>query len=327
MKLCTLRTSKADDEALRALRSADRRTRKLSAAFFTSKLWPAKSVIRVAFVERADGVPRTSVEEIRRTHEGKSMDPLQEVVGGMSVEAAIERIVRERFEPIVNLSFEFIADAKRAHVRISFKPSEGCWSELGTDCTRTLGTDKPTLNFAWFDVATTIHEFGHVLGMIHEHQNAAGHAIRWNESEVYKWAKQAQGWNRQTTYENIIEKYSQTLTNGGVYDPESIMLYFFPASLTTNGQGTRENLRLSVHDVLYLQSMYPGRDAQGFYRSVYGSALGPTLAPFDREKQEELYERDGRRDGLSGLDRAIFITVLIIVCSYVVVRFLIPRVG
>ena len=112
------------------------------------------------------------------------------------------------------------------------------------------------MNFGWFDVATVMHEFGHVLGMIHEHQNPNGNQIPWNTEAVYDWGKRTQGWDQKTIYNNIIKPYNVDSINGSVYDPKSIMLYFFPPSLTLNNKGTEQNNILSFGDVIYLADVY-----------------------------------------------------------------------
>ncbi len=53
--------------------------------------------------------------------------------------------------------------------------TEGCWSMVGTDAIK-IETDKPTmvLNFKHFtpvqQVSIVVHQFGHALGLEHEHQ-------------------------------------------------------------------------------------------------------------------------------------------------------------
>jgi hypothetical protein len=110
--------------------------------------------------------------------------------------------------------------------------------------------------------------------MIHEHQNPKNNNIEWNDKKVYQWAKITQGWDEKRTYENIIEKPSEQI-NGSSYDPESIMLYFFPAELTKNNKGTNQNLFWSPKDIIYLGiDVYPGeRDVNKLYYKWYGKEI------------------------------------------------------
>lgn len=110
----------------------------------------------------------------------------------------------------------------------------------------------------------------------HEHQNPRGKPIQWNDQVVYKWAAETQGWDQQTTKHNILERYDITQINGSNFDPLSVMLYFFPPELTLNGQGTKQNLRLSGEDVLWINKNYAQgakQTAEQFYQKVYNMSL------------------------------------------------------
>jgi len=246
--------------------------KKLQAAFFTKKIWPDGSKIRIAFLGTGDAIKRTDL------FKAKDLDPLQNEVKLLSVQEAIKKIVKERIEPLVNLDIAFVDSPKDANVRISFNPG-GSWSLVGTD--HLEQKEGATMNFGWFDVPTTIHEFGHLIGLIHEHQNPAGQKIQWDTQKVIEWAKETQGWSEQTTKENIINKYDKNSINGSDFDPLSIMLYFFPASLTTNNKGTQQNFRLSGEDVEWISKTYNpvnGITPETFYQSTYGISLKDSIS-------------------------------------------------
>jgi hypothetical protein len=251
---------------------APHHVQRLQAAFFTKKLWPKNSKIRIAFTETGNQVKRTNLSG------KKNVDPLQKQVEKMSVQQAVKKVVRERIIPLVNLDISFVEKPEQANVRVSFKPGSA-WSLVGTD--HLHEPTKPTINLGWFDVPTTIHEFCHMLGMIHEHQNPDGESIKWDDAAVFKWASESQGWSEKTTEENIIHKYDKSSVNGSSFDPLSVMLYFFPSYLTTNNVGTKQNLRFSGEDVLWISKMYPnehGITASKFYKTTYGITLSSSLA-------------------------------------------------
>ena len=56
-----------------------------------------------------------------------------------------------------------------------------------------------------------------------------------------------------------MRKYQADQVNGTAFDPDSIMLYFFPSSWTLNGIGTKANETLSSLDKLFIagSKMYP----------------------------------------------------------------------
>ena len=261
---------------------------KLKAAFYTSKLWSISDVIKIKFLENPPyNLVRTLTSRILNSKDENGnilkIDPLQKEVDNMNVIDAIIKIITEHVQPFIGIPLQFVKRNEQADIKISFDPNGGAWSFVGTDCRQTP-QNEPTMNFGWFDVATTIHEFGHALGMIHEHQNPKGNTIDWDEQKVYRWASQTQGWDQGTTFHNIIEKYDTTQINGSVFDPQSIMLYFFPGSLTLNNKGTHQNLRLSSYDVEYLNSMYPNNNKEicgivkcetpdQFYTSAYNENI------------------------------------------------------
>ncbi len=156
-----------------------------------------------------------------------------------------------------NLTFDF-NDAPGAEIRITFDPGDGAWSYVGTDC-RGIPLNDATMNLGFMDGGTTAHEFGHAIGLAHEHQNPAG-GIQWNEEVVIReLAKSPNFWDEATARHNVLRKYTADQINGTRFDPDSIMLYFFPAEWTLNGIGTKANEVLSSLDKEFAAGakMYP----------------------------------------------------------------------
>lgn len=97
---------------------------------------------------------------------------------------------------------------------------------------------------------------------------------------MYKWAAETQGWDNETTKHNILDHYDITQINGSNFDPLSVMLYFFPPELTLNNQGTKQNLRLSGEDALWINKNYnegAPQTAEQFYQKVYNMSLKKAL--------------------------------------------------
>ena len=86
------------------------------------------------------------------------------------------------WEPYVNLSFSKVSLG--GDVRISFEQN-GCWSYLAKTCesaaagepTMGLGCVKETLPMNDSEKRFILHELGHMLGMIHEHQSPATNGV------------------------------------------------------------------------------------------------------------------------------------------------------
>lgn len=202
--------------------------------------------------------------------------------------SAIIKIVKTRIEPLIDLEFSFNSPEfeGETHVRIALHSNSGCWSKIGTDCL-SVAQDLPTMNFAWFDVGTVLHEFGHVLGLAHEHQTPLGNPIIWNLAELYPWALKTQGWLPPEVDKQIIKPLEAGLVTGTLFDFESIMLYFYPREVTLNeygvccGSGTTQNIRLSPIDVLYWNYLYPidyttqknKKTPFDFYKLVYNEDI------------------------------------------------------
>lgn len=162
-----------------------------------------------------------------------------------------------------NLTFEVVADGA-ADIRVTFDPMDGAWSYVGTD-NREIPQGEATMNLGFMDGGTAGHEFGHAIGMAHEHQNPAG-GIQWNEAEVIKdLSGPPNNWDEDQIRHNVLRKYSVDQVNGTRFDPESIMLYAFPASWTLGGTGTKSNEVLSRLDAEFVASdvAYPGRVVDG----------------------------------------------------------------
>jgi hypothetical protein len=193
-------------------------TKKMRAAFLKSKVWPANTTIKIAFLSAPSSrVKRTKLwmlkKEVDINGVSLPLDPLQETIDDLPIIDAVIKIVQERIQPCVNLKLKFYDDDNNlinpnvADIRIDFDSTNGAWSLLGTECLQERDKTKATMNLGWFDVPTTIHEFCHALAMIHEHQNPKGNKINWNIKRVHEWANKTQGWDAETTNLNIIERY------------------------------------------------------------------------------------------------------------------------
>ncbi len=159
-----------------------------------------------------------------------------------------------------NLNFVFTDDPS-AQIRVAFDSSDGAWSYVGTDNLQ-IPSSQPTLNLGWQDQGVILHEFGHMIGLSHEHQNP-DEGIEWNEQVVIDvLAGPPNFWDEATVRHNVLNKYSADILFGTEFDPNSIMLYAFPAEWTLNGFSTHENEDLSNLDKAFIKSedMYPQMD-------------------------------------------------------------------
>ena len=180
--------------------------------------------------------------------------------GDPSVQRRVEQVARAWCQ-FANLRFEF-GDAPDAEIRISFR-QPGSWSYIGTDAL-TIPVDQPTMNYGWLTPTSSddevsrvvLHEFGHALGCIHEHQHPEG-GIPWDKSAVYRYyAGPPNYWSTQQTDVNLFQTYSRTVTQFSEFDRQSIMLYPISEELTIGSFSVGWNRELSPTDKTFISTLY-----------------------------------------------------------------------
>lgn len=150
------------------------------------------------------------------------------------------------------------------NIQITFRRGAS-WSYIGKEClSRPNGS--PTMQFGWLDERTdngefqrvVLHEFGHALGLLHEHNNPVGGVV-WNRPAALAYYKQANGWDEYTVQQNVFATYEKEWRAGLVrssgFDPQSIMLYPIPTGLANISVGW--NNGLSTGDIALVRALYP----------------------------------------------------------------------
>jgi hypothetical protein len=167
--------------------------------------------------------------------------------------------VAKQWSQFADMKFNFGNDPL-AEIRISFAEQGRSWSHTGTEALE-IERDKPTMNFGWLtpdstddDYSVVLHEFGHALGCVHEHQSPAGD-IQWNKPVVYDYYAEL-GWSPQMVDENVFARYSGTRTQYSQFDTKSIMLYPVPKAHTLNGFEVGWNTTLSDTDKTFMANTY-----------------------------------------------------------------------
>jgi hypothetical protein len=219
-------------------------------------------------------------------------------LGGTPAQQAKAREQAAWWQAACNISFNF-GDHPSADIRISFDPNDGAWSYVGTDNTG-IPANEATMNLGFLDGGTAGHEFGHAIGLAHEHSNPQG-GIQWNEPVVLAaLAGPPNFWNEAMVRHNVFMKYALDQIKGTQFDPDSIMLYAFPSTWTLNGIATHANDVLSALDEGFVSGtqMYP-KSAPVVTDATLLEVDGPRVdGSIGKPGEEDLYSFKVADDGL-----------------------------
>ena len=183
-------------------------------------------------------------------------------LGGSAALQGRVKSAAKQWESIANLTFDF-RNAGPTAIRIAFLPGKGSWSYIGTVC-KTIPEPRPTMNYGWLTDASSdavvrqvvLHEFGHAVGLIHEHQNPLG-GIKWNRDAVIAdLSGPPNNWNLDKIETNMFKHYDPTALVASAVDKKSIMMYPIPRAWTLDGFSTGLNSSISAIDKLVVSKAY-----------------------------------------------------------------------
>jgi hypothetical protein len=204
-------------------------------AVLTSKYWGAGGVrLTVGFLEQTPG---ELVQKI-----------IEHANAWATVAGANVQFTYSQSEPVVRVTRE----------------QEGYWSYLGTDVAR-IPRGQPTMCLQQFSLRhpereftrVVRHEFGHTLGFPHEHARDQIVA-RLDVEKTVAYFKRTQGWDEQTTREQVLKPLSAASIRGTpAADDDSIMCYPLPAAITTDGQPVPGGKDFTPEDMAFARQCYP----------------------------------------------------------------------
>jgi serralysin len=208
------------------------------------------------------GTTRAALQKDAKWKSGDSIS-VRFISGDQKLKARVTDVARRWTVPgLANLRLVFNDDPD-ADVRIDFIGGNGSWSTVGTTC-RKVPTNKATMNYGWISAdsseetlrSVVLHEFGHALGLIHEHQNPlAGFA--WNEDAVIaELSGPPNNWSEQQIRFNVLDPASPADVAATAMDANSIMMYSIPKSWTKDGRSTGFNSDLSQQDRRFIHAQY-----------------------------------------------------------------------
>lgn len=170
----------------------------------------------------------------------------------------------KQWEAFANIHFE-LAKNGRGDIRVAFTPGVS-WSAIGSEAasdTRFRG--RASMNLSGLEPngpdeeyrRVVLHEFGHALGCVHEHSSPKA-GIKWNRDAAYAFfGGKPNYWKKAEVEANVFWRYSAGSTNSSAFDPDSIMIYAIPPSITSDGFSVAWNTDLSATDKAFIQKWYP----------------------------------------------------------------------
>lgn len=175
----------------------------------------------------------------------------------------------------------FVESKTSPQVRIARAEGDGYWSYLGVDIL-SIPADQPTMNLESFTMNTpeseyhrvVRHETGHTLGCPHEHMRQELVNLI-DPQKAIQFFGETQGWDPDMVRRQVLTPIEESSLLGTAHaDPNSIMCYQIPGTLTKNGKPIIGGLDIDKSDYAFMAKIYPKPRSGGKGRSKGGAGGG-----------------------------------------------------
>lgn len=203
--------------------------------------------------------------------------------------------------------------ADQSEIRIGFA-YRGYWSLLGQTSIdfSVVGPGEQSMNFGGWDVRpptpaelrrVVLHEFGHALGLHHEHQNQGGGCdAEFDFDRLYvELAKPPNEWSRETVDLNLRAIPDSAMIERSGHDRLSIMHYAFAPWFFKRGTESpcyvAPNMTISQKDIEGVRTAYPGQDVAEIVEARVEAiaAAARTLEPNQEPAAKRIGSELGKR--------------------------------
>lgn len=188
--------------------------------------------------------------------------------GSGELQERVAKIARTWCE-YANIKFDF-ADEGVSDIRVLFDTNRND-SKLGTD-TLDVPQDTETVAFNYVvsenaseaDIRRKVlHEFGHALGLLHEHLHPDFNSKLDDEKTIHYFTEVLGEFTEVDVIENLLRDYSFSEIFCSGFDEDSIMMYEIPDQCMKQGKGFSDlNTNLSDTDKIFIAKIYPPDSAQ-----------------------------------------------------------------
>jgi len=152
--------------------------------------------------------------------------------GDVSKASQVLTILKKYAFPYINLRFQ-IGRTGDSVVTIKVNPAQGPTANISGNTTG-IGTKNPVVSIYTLKQGTILHEFGHAMGMFHEHQNPSpNNPIQWDKAAVYAFYVDKQHWKKDSVDSQILNRRNKAKSLYTAWDTKSIMNYNIKMGLTS----------------------------------------------------------------------------------------------
>lgn len=211
-------------------------------------LWPKeKNVLIVTFLD-GDNQQQQFVAEVASEWNGHGIDFVFPGfhIGGIDI-----------FLPAIygNGDNIQISETVASDIRVTFEAG-GSWSYVGI-AGQHRQADEATLSLYRNELNrhVILHEFGHALGLLHEHKHPERTIIFDYNKAIAYYSKYHKYSPEQTKY-YMLDVYSSDWLIAKPYDILSVMHYYIPGQILINHEGIPAQEKLSNGDLSFIEFLY-----------------------------------------------------------------------